>query len=93
MTTTIQDITAGESWACRFKTTTFLNTNGTPVQARNLALGAVHPGTPGEYTSIGIIQVRDVEKRMVQLEDVESHQQFVVEFDNCWDIEPIEWQE
>ncbi len=90
---TIQDITAGESWACRFRTTTFLDSDGAPVEQKNLQLGQAHPGTPGTYESIGIIQVRDSKREVVQLEDVESHQQFVVDFQDCWDIDRIEWQE
>ena len=89
----IRDIPAGESWACRFKTTTFLDTNGKPVAARNLALGQAHPGKPGVYTSIGVIQVRDLDNERVQLQCVDSLQQFTVDFADCWDIDTIEWQE
>ena len=89
----ITDIPAGSSWACRFRTTTFLDSTGRPVTARNLALGQAHPGTPGEYTSIGVIQVRDVDNRRVQLQCVESLQQFTVKFEDCWDVDRVEWQE
>ena len=89
----IRDIPAGESWACRFKTTTFLDTNGQPVAAPNLSLGQAHPGKPGVYTSIGVIQVRDLENERVQLQCVNSLQQFTVDFADCWDIDTIEWQE
>ncbi len=90
---TIHNITTGESWACRFRTTTFLDSNGEPVKVTNLQMGQAHPGAPGEYTSIGIIQVRDKDREVVQLEDTRSHQQFVVDFEDCWDIDRIEWQE
>lgn len=90
---TIHNITAGESWACRFRTTTFLDANGAPVKVSNLQLGQAHPGKPGLYESIGIIQVRDTAQGVVQLEDTQSHQQFVVDFEDCWDIDRIEWQE
>ena len=89
----ITDIPAGSSWACRFRTTTFLDSQGQPVSARNLALGQAHPGAPGEYTSIGVIQVRDVDNRRVQLQCVESLQQFTVKFEDCWDVDTVEWQE
>ncbi len=87
----IKDIPAGESWGCRFKTTTFLNDDGLPVDAINLALGQTHPGKPGLYEGIGVIQVRDIEQQRVQLQDVESLKQFTVPFSDCWDIDTIEW--
>jgi hypothetical protein len=89
----IKDITVGESWGCRFRTTTFLDSQGNPVKADNLQLGQTHPGTPGEYTGIGVIQVRDLENQRVQLQDVATLEQFTVAFDDCWDIDTIEWAE
>ena len=88
----IEDIPVGESWACRFRTTTFVDENGVPVQAQ-LQLGQAHPGEPRQYEGIGIIQVRDLDNRRVQLQDVDCLQQFTVEFDDCWDIDTVEWQE
>ena len=89
----IKDIPAGESWACRFKTTTFLDADGNPVAARNLALGQAHPGAPGVYESIGVIQVRDLENQRVQLQCVSTFNQFTVDFADGWDVDTIEWQE
>lgn len=89
----IKDIPTGTSWACRFKTTTFLDSEGKPIEAYNLALGQAHPGTPGVYESIGVIQVRDLENNRVQLQDVESLKQFTVDFEDCWDVDTIEWVE
>jgi hypothetical protein len=87
----IQDIPAGTSWACRFKTITFLDSEGLPLDAPNLALGQAHPGTPGVYTSIGVIQVRDLDNQRVQLQCTSTHKQFTVDFQDCWDIDSIEW--
>ena len=89
----IEDIPAGESWACRFKVTTFLDEQGKPLEVSNLQLGQTHPGIPGEYQGIGIIQVRDIDNQRVQLQDIESLNQYTVDFVNCWDIDTIEWQE
>lgn len=89
----IKDIPAGESWACRFRTTTFLDSNGKPVEAVNLALGQAHPGTPGVYESVGVIQVRDIENSRVQLQCVDTLKQFTVAFEDCWDVDTIEWVE
>jgi len=56
-------------------------------------MGQAHPGTPGEYEGIGVIQVRDTEAERVQLQDVETLRVFTVEFKDCWDIDTIEWTE
>tara|TARA_B110000977_G_scaffold58558_1_gene79612 strand:- start:222 stop:506 length:285 start_codon:yes stop_codon:yes gene_type:complete len=87
----IEDIPSGESWGCRFRTTTFLSEDGTPVEAYNLALGQAHPGVPGAWEGIGVIQVRDVEQRRVQLQCTQSLRQFTVSFEDCWDLDTIEW--
>ena len=89
----IRDIPVGKSWACRFRTTTFLDMSGKPIDAVNLAPGQTHPGAPGVYESIGVIQVRDLENERVQLQDIETFKQFTVDFTDCWDVDTIEWQE
>jgi|TARA_B110000285_G_scaffold2797_1_gene2925 hypothetical protein len=88
----IEDIPSGESWACRFRTTTFVDAEGEPVSA-NLQLGQAHPGKPEVYEGIGVIQVRDVANSRVQLQDTRSLRQFTVAFDDCWDFDTIEWTE
>lgn len=92
MTTKIDDIQPGTSWACRFRTTTFVDSQGVPTAAQ-LEPGQAHPGTPQVYEGIGVIQVRDMDNRRVQLQDTVSLRQFTVDFDDCWDIDTIEWQE
>ncbi len=87
----IKDITVGNSWACRFKTTTFLDTDGEPVVAPKLEQGEAHPGTPGEYTSVGIILTRDVVNQRVKVKDTHSTHTFTVEWSDCWDCDLIEW--
>lgn len=89
----IKDIPAGESWACKFRTTTFLDAQGQPVAAQNLQLGQAHPGSPGVYESLGIICTRDLESARVELQDTQSTQRFIVDFDNCWALDTIEWIE
>ena len=86
----IEQLEPGKSYACRFRTETFLNSQGEPVQA-NLSIGAAHPGTPGTYTSVGIIRTRDLAQCRVELIDTQSQRTFVVSTDNIWDIDSIEW--
>lgn len=83
----IEDITPGQSYACKFKVETMLDDFGRP--APNLS------DTPlkgvGMYESIGILMTRDSDQRLVKLKDEKSSKEFVVSFDDIWDIDTIEW--
>ena len=85
----IEDITPGESYACRFRVETMLDTLGRP--APNLS--DVPLKGPGVYEGIGILMQRDTEQRLVKLQDEKSSKEFVVSFDDIWDIDSIEWTE
>lgn len=61
----IEDITAGESYACRFR--------------------------HNEYEGIGLLLTRDLEQKIVKLRDTQSLMEFVVGFDNIWDIDHVKW--
>ncbi len=87
----LENCNPGESWACRFRTTTFLDPDGTPVRANNLQLGESHPGTPGVYESLGVIKTRDLENGRVRLVDTVTTQEFVVDREDIWDIDTVEW--
>ena len=88
----IEEIPAGESWACRFKVTTFVDKDsGLAVQDKNVQPGQAHKGVPGDYESIGLIEVRDIENRLVQLLDTVTDITFKVNFDDCWDVDKVEW--
>lgn len=86
----LKDLTTGQSWACKFKVTTFLDQGGNVVDA-NLSVGEKHPGSPGLYESLGIIKVRDVENNLVQVIDTKTQKEFCVDWENCWDPDTIEW--
>lgn len=53
------------------------------------------PGTPlkgpGIYESIGIIQLRDNEKKLVKLVDKTTKREFIIPYENIWDIDEVEW--
>ncbi len=88
----MEDIPSGESWACRFKTTTFVDPDtGMAVEDKNLAVGAAHRGLPSEYTSIGLIQIRDSDTKIVQVLDTVSSITVKVPFEQCWDLDTVEW--
>lgn len=81
---TPHDITAGESWACRYRITKMLDKDGKPV--RNLQVGDTAAG-PGPVEGIGLIVTRDLEKELLELQDLETKQKHVVPFADVWDID------
>jgi len=85
----IEDITPGETYACKFRVTVMLDELGRP--APNLS------DTPlkgeGEYEGLGVLMQRDLQSRRVRLHDDRSKRDFVVSFDDIWDIDVVEWQE
>jgi len=87
---TLDDLPAGESWATRFKTTTFLDDAGQPITAENLAIGQAHPGAPGEYEGIGVISTRDSAKQLVRVTCISSGTTHVVNYADCWAWDRVE---
>ena len=83
----IENITPGNSYACKFKVKTMLDDLGRPapnLSDRPLAGVKIYEG-------IGILMQRDTEKRLVKLKDEKSKKEFVVTFDDIWDIDDIDW--
>ena len=83
----IEDIEVGKSYGCKFKVTTMLDDLGRP--APNLS--DVPIKGPGEYEGFGVIQVRDLKSRLVELYDTTARKTFRVEFDKLWDIDEVEY--
>ena len=84
---TIEDIEPGKSYGCKFKVTTMLDDLGRP--APNLSDRPLKG--PGEYEGFGVIQVRDLNSKQVELYDTECRKSFIVSFDNMWDIDDVEY--
>jgi len=85
----IEDITPGKSYACKFRVETMLDTFGRP--APNLSDAPLKG--PGIYESIGILVQRDMDQRLVKLQDEKTKKEFVLHFDDIWDVDEIEWQD
>ena len=88
----IQDLKTGHSYACKYRTTTWLDEQGTAQPAPRLQPGESTNLQPGEYTSIGVIQIRDLERGLVQVQDTQSECAHTVSINDIWDIDTIEWQ-
>ena len=85
----IEDIEIGKSYGCKFKVTTMLDTMGRP--APNLS--DVPLKGPGEYEGFGVIQIRDLQSKLVELYDTKARKTFRVDFDSIWDIDDVEYVE
>jgi len=83
----IEDIEVGKSYGCKFKVTTMLDDLGRP--APNLSDRPLKG--PGEYEGFGVIQVRDLNSRFVELYDTNCRKKFTVSFDDIWDVDTVEY--
>ena len=72
----------GKTYACKFRVTTMLDTFG-----RLPGLSDVPLKGPGLYEGLGTIKIRDLNTRLVRVIDEESRKEFVVSFDDIWDID------
>ena len=84
----IEDITPGNSYACKFKVRTLLDSFG-----RIPGLSDTPLAGEGNYEGLGVLLARDTEQRLVELQDEKSKKKFVVSFDDIWDVDTIDWVE
>lgn len=84
----IEDITPGNSYACKFKVETMLDTMGRPPGLSDTPLAGIKM-----YEGLGVLLARDTEQRLVELQDEKSKKKFVVSFDDIWDVDTIDWVE
>ena len=82
----IEDVKPGQSYACKFRVETMLDTYGRIPGLSDTPLKGV-----GTYEGLGVLLSRDMKSRLVELEDEKSKKKFVVPFDDIWDIDTVEW--
>jgi hypothetical protein len=83
----IEEVEVGKSYGCKFRVITMLDDSGKPV----VDLGDALPKAPGEYEGFGVIQMRDLNNRLVELYDTTARKMFTVSFNDIWDIDTVEW--
>jgi hypothetical protein len=88
----IQDCEAGSSYACKYRTITWLDAQGSAANAPRLEPGQTTDLQPGVYESIGVIQTRDLDRGLVRVLDTNSNCSHTVSINDIWDIDTIEWQ-
>ena len=89
MSITIETITPGKSYAAKFKVKTLLDNLGRP--APNLSDQPL--AGEGWYEGLGILIQRDTEQKLVKLQDEKSKKEFIVPFEDLWDVDEIEWKD
>lgn len=82
----IQDVTPGASYACKFRVETMLDEFGRLPGLSDTPLKGV-----GTYEGVGVLLQRDLDQRLVKLQDEKSRREFVVSFDDIWDIDTVDW--
>ena len=87
MIESIADIEVGKSYACKFKVKTLLDVLGTP--APNLSDQPL--GGEGWYEGFGVIMQRDTIQKLVLIKDQKTSKEFPVEWENCFEIDDVEW--
>jgi hypothetical protein len=85
----IEDVKAGESYACKFKVETMLDDLGRPHP--NLSDRPIKG--PGTYEGLGVLTKRDMKTELVELVDEKTKKTFVVPFSDIWDIDTVDWVE
>lgn len=83
----ILDITPGTSYACKFTADHLLDANGS-IPSEHAESSSL---TLGEYAGFGIILTRDVENKLVEVQDQASGKKFVVAWDACREVDVVEW--
>ena len=79
----IHDIEQGKTYACKFKIEIMLDTLGRPMGIDE----APFLGVPSLYEGIGVIKIRDIENKQVQVVDEKTGKEFVLSFDDIWDVD------
>ena len=90
---TIESVTPGEPWGCRFRINTMLDELGNLVDTTNVQMGEGLPTgcQPGVYESIGVIRIRDADSEQLVVQDTVSPREFVVGYADVWDIDRVEY--
>jgi len=86
---TIDDIPAGLPCRATFRVRTLVDTQGLPVNTRNLKPGDRTHGKPGWYTSTGLIKTRDRTRQLVEIEDLSRDKTWIVHYNDVSNLEII----
>lgn len=80
----IRDIIPGNYYDCKFKTEQMLDVHDRPMNLSDTPLKGI-----GMYKSTGRITGRDINTEMVEVVDAASNKEYVVSFDDIWDVKYV----
>lgn len=84
----IKDITPGKSYGCYFRVVELVDSQGNPAQdTANDSITAVRRDL------FGVIKTRDCENQLVELVETKTGSRYVVAWQDCWDVDEVEWHE
>lgn len=96
----IEDIQVGKSYGCKFKVRTLFDGVGNRLDTKNIGFGEITKfiedglGFPGDYEGFGVITTRDIDNRLLEIQDQEIEDQtWIVPWDDVWDVDDVEWIE
>ena len=84
----IREVEVGKSYACKFKTEQVLDEFDRIPGLSDTPLKGL-----GWYEGFGELMQRDSEKELVKILDEKSKKEFVVPFDQIWDVDVVEYVE
>jgi hypothetical protein len=85
----ISDIEPGKSYACYFKTAELVDERGNAVIERE----SQKPAKIIQREIFGIIKTRDLQQQLVEILDQETGKTYVVGWEDCWDVDEVEWHD
>lgn len=85
----IEDIKAGRSYACYFRTTELVDIDGHPVIDQNNQVAEKIV----QREVFGVIKTRDPHQQLVEIVDQETGKTYVVGWEDCWGVDEVEWHD
>ena len=84
----IRKVEVGKSYACKFKVEHILDEYDRIPGLSDTPIKGI-----GWYEGFGELMQRDSEKQLVKILDEKSKKEFVVPFDQIWDVDVVEYVE
>jgi hypothetical protein len=85
----ISDIEPGKSYACYFRTAELVDSHSNPITDGN----SQSAEKVIQREIFGVIKTRDLQQQLVEVIDQETGKSYVVGWEDCWDVDEVEWHD